>query len=178
VGDATVDRTALHEQLGQTWLEGLSGAEREEGERLLAEIVDDWVREASSTPDPSAVLAIQKRELEERAPGGGPAERLQALRRRAVERRIDHLDTAAFALGKDVLAGSADDEEARSRGREYLDRAEALSGELDRLGAPAGDPARRALGDAVLDALYAVERKAMSPRLAREGGGGAPDVRA
>jgi hypothetical protein len=140
--------------------------------------VDDWWREASSTPDPAAVLAIQRRELEERAPGGGPAERLQALRRRVVERRIDHLDTAAFALGKDVLAGSVGDEEARSRGRECLDRAEALAGELDRLGAPAGDPARRALGDAVLDALYAVERKAMSPRLARESGGGAPDIRA
>jgi hypothetical protein len=140
--------------------------------------VDDWWREASSTPDPDAVLAIQRRELEQRAPGGGPAERLEALRRRAVERRIDHLDTAAFALGKDVLAGSVGDEEARSRGREYLDRAEALAGELDRLGTPAGDPARRELGEAVMDALYAVERKAMSPRLAREGGADAPDVRA
>ena len=94
-----------------------------------------------------------------------------------VERRIDRLDAQAFALGKDVLAGSIDDEDARCRGREYLDRAEALAGELDRLGAPPGDPARRALGDAVMDALYAVERKAMSPRLAREGGGPAPDIR-
>jgi hypothetical protein len=150
-----------------------------EGQRLLAEIVDDWVREASSTPDPERVLAIQREELEARAPGGGPEERLHALRRRAVERRIDHLGGAAFALGKAVLAGSVGDEEARSRGREYLERAEALGAELDRLGAPAGDPARRALGEAVMDALYAVERKAMSPRLAREGGGAdaAPDVR-
>lgn len=169
---------SLIEELSPTWLDGLEGDELEEGRRLLAEVVDDWWREASSTPDPAAVLAIQKRELEERAPGGGPGERLQALRRRAVERRIDHLDTAAYALGKKVLAGSVGDEEARARGRECLDRAEELAGELDRLGAPADDPARRELGEAVMDALYAVERKAMSPRLAREGDGGAPDLSA
>ena len=136
------------------------------------------MREASSTPDPERVLAIQREELEARAPGGAPAERLDALRRRVVERRVDRLDTAALALGREVLAGSVDDDEARSRGRQLLEQAESLAGELDRLGIAAGEPVRRELGDAVLDALFAVERKAMSPRLAREGGGPAPEIRA
>ena len=43
-----------------------------------------------------------------------------------------------------------------------------LAGELDALGpSPWAEAIRRELGDAVMEALYAVERKAMSPRLAR-----------
>ena len=138
--------------------------------------MDDWWREASSTPDPGAVLAIQKRELEERRRAAGPPSGCSTLRRRAVERRIDRLDADAFALGKDLSCRLG-----RRRGGALAagstSTVPSRRGELDRLGAPAGDPARRALGDAVIDSLYAVERKAMSPRLAREGGGAAPDIR-
>jgi hypothetical protein len=124
------------------------------------------------------VRAIQRRELEERAGDGSPAARLAALRARVLERRVDRVDADAFALGKAVLAGRVDDEDARTRGRELLSRAEALGPQVDALDGDAAVPLRRALGDAVMDALYAVERKAMSPRLARESGGAPPQVSA
>jgi len=164
-----IDRDRVRAELESEWLDGLAGEELEEGRKLVAEVVDQWAEEADSTPDPDAVLKIQRVGLAARGKG------LDVLRMRVVERRVDRLNADAFALGKAVLGGSVGDDEARSRGRECLDRAEALSADLDRLGVAADAPSRRALHEATMDALYAVERKGMSARLSREDPG-APSV--
>ena len=159
-----IDREAVLAELEPQWLDGLTGPERAEASSLLREIVDDWAAEADPTPDPEAVLAIQKSQLQ----GSG----LDALRARVVTRRAEHLSAETFALGRAILAGSVADADAQAQGRELLARAEAL-GPLVKDGP---EVARRELSDAVMEALYAVERKAMSPRLAREAGGGPPSV--
>lgn len=158
-----IDRQAVLAELEPRYLDGLSGSDRIEAAELLREIVDDWAAEADSTPDPEAVLGLQKSQL-----GDG----LQALRERVLTRRAEHLSAETFALGKAVLAGDVSDEDAAARGRELLARAEAL-GPLVQDGP---EVAKREVNDAVMEALYAVERKAMSPRLAREAGGGPPSV--
>ena len=151
-----------------------------EAREPLEWLVADWAREADPTPDPAAVLRFQREDLEARTAGlDGPA-RLQALRAHVLARRVDHLGARTFALGKGILTGDVADGDARARGEELREEAERLAGELDRLpGSPELEPVRRALGDAAMEALFAIERKAMSPRLARESGeqAGPPQLR-
>jgi hypothetical protein len=169
-----IDTGAVLAQLEPEWLAGLDGDARQEGETLLNEIVDDWAREADATPDPEAVLAIQRQDLEALAGGG---DRLGALRVRVLTRRAEHLGAETFALGRAILDGSADDGDARVQGRALLDRAEALGAEIGTAADPRLDTARRELSDATMEALYAVERKAMSARLSREADPGPPGLR-
>jgi hypothetical protein len=175
---ADISPQGVVEALAPEWLAGLDGAALEEGRELLAEVVEDWVREADSTPDPHAVLTIQRQELETAGAGRDAAGRLAALRARVLTRRVERLSAATFALGRAIIDGSATDPDAREYGRRLLDEAERLGTALN--DAPELRPARRMLSDAVMEALYAVERQAMSPRLARatDAPGGPPNLRA
>lgn len=166
-----IDKERVLGELSPEWLAGLEGRELEEGRRLLAEIVADWAREADPTPDPAAVHRFQREDLEVLGRGQDAAGRLDALRMRAFGRRCDRLSVGTLSLGRAILAGSVDDEDARRRGKAFLRDAEALAAELKQLpGSPASEAIQRDLSEAVMDALFAVERKAMSARLAREAG--------
>lgn len=182
MSDATgIDKERAIAELSPEWLAGLEGPELEEGHRLLDEIVDDWAREADATSDPAAVHRFQREDLEALGEGRDAAGRLEALRLRALGRRVDRLSVGTFALGKAIMAGSIDGEEARSRGEAFLRQAEAIAAELKRLDrSPAVEAIQRDLSEAVMEALFAVERKAKSARLAREEGaapqGGPPQV--
>lgn len=163
-----IDRHGLLTELSPTWLVGLSGDDLEEGQRLLAALVDDWAAEADPTPDPQATLRFQREELDALGVDRDPASRLAALRRRALGRRVDSLSARSYDLGRGVRAGTVDDEIGRREGKLMLAEVEALAAELRQLPADAAlEPVRRELQEAMLDALYAVERKAMSGRLAR-----------
>jgi hypothetical protein len=165
-----IDRQAL---LGE--LEAEYGAEARDE---LQWLVDDWAREADPTPNPGAVLRFQREDLEARTAGRDGEAKLDALRTHVLARRVDQLSARTFALGKEILSG--DEADGRARGEALRKEADALADELNRLPpSPDQDPIRRALGDAMLEALFAIERKAMSPRLAREqgGSGGPPDLR-
>lgn len=183
IGMPGIDKERVIAELSPEWLAGLEGSELEEGRRLLADIVDDWAREADSTSDPAAVHRFQREDFEALGAGRDTAGRLEALRLRALGRRTDRLNVGTFALGKAILAGSIDDQDARSLGESFLHEAEAISAELKRLDhSPAVDAIQRDLSEAVMEALFAVERKATSARLAREEGdaapqGGPPNIR-
>jgi hypothetical protein len=170
-----MDAREVFDELAPEWLAGLDGGELEEARALLTDVVDDWAREADSTPDPGAVLAIQRAELEAAGAGRDAAARLGVLRARALTRRAERLSAETFALGRAILDGSATDPDAREQGRALLEQAERLGPALD--DSPELHPARRMLSDAVMEALYAVERQAMSPRLARAAGDGPPGLR-
>ncbi len=173
-----IDRKSVLAELEGGWLDGLEGERREEARRLLAELVADWAREADPQPDPTAVLGFQREELEGLGRGRDATGRLGALRTLVLSRRVDRLNAETFALGKTVLQGTAEDEDARRRGRVLLAEAEAIAPLLDELEpGPRTSAIRRDLGDAVMEALYAVERKAMSARLAREDGASGPQLR-
>ena len=143
-------------------------------------LVADWAREADHTPNPAAVLRFQREDLEARTAGRDGSGRLEALRAHVLARRVDHLGARTFALGKGILAGDVADGDARARGEALREEADAFAEELRELPeTPELERVRRALGDAVMEALFAIERKAMSPRLARESGdqAGPPQVR-
>jgi hypothetical protein len=136
----------------------------------------DWAREAEGTPDPAAVHRFQREDLDARLAGRDGAARLDAFRAHVLARKVDRLGARTFALGRAILDGSAGDD-ARSRGEALRHEADGLAAELAGLPPdPALEPTRRALADAAVEAVFAIERGAMSPRLAREQGGGAPRV--
>ena len=164
-----IDREALRREL-----EAEYGAEAGEEVHWL---VGDWAREADTTANPDAVLRFQREDLQARTAGRGDDEKLDALRTHVLARQVDQLSARTFALGREILSGAEAD--GRARGEQLREEADALAGRLDRLPpSPELGLIRRRLGDAVMEALFAIERKAMSPRLAREQGGpgGPPQV--
>ena len=164
-----IDRQRVTADLAREWLSGLSGARRAEGERLLGDLVAGWAEEADATPDPNAVLRFQRSDLEAAGAGRDANGRLEALRLIVLRRAIDRLGAETYALGVAILDAKVGGEEARGRGRDLLDRAEALAPGVKALPQnPEAVPLRRELNDAVMEALFAVEGKAMSPRLERE----------
>jgi hypothetical protein len=170
VSDRTaIDKERVIAELSPEWLAGLDGAELEEGRRLLAEIAADWAREADPTPDPAAVHRFQREDLETLGRGRDAEGRLDVLRARSLGRRVDRLSVGTYALGRAILEGSVDDEDARGQGVAFLREGEAIAAELKRFPrSPETEPIHRDLGEAVMEALFAVERKATSARLARD----------
>ena len=120
------------------------------------------------------VLDLLQTDLAKRRP-----EALAGLSNYLLERKIYRLNAETFALGKRLLDGDVAPREAARLGKAFLTRAEDLAESLKAEAAsPATEALRQRLNDAMLEALYAVERKAMSPRLARHHGDSkAPDLR-
>ncbi len=155
----------------------LGGALTPEDRARLEWLVADWAREADGTPDPAAVHRFQREDLGARLAGRQGTARLDAFRAHVLARRVDRLGARTFALGRAILDGSVGDDEARTQGEALRREADGLAAPLRELPPdPALEPTRRALADAAVEALFAIERGAMSPRLAREQGGGAPRV--
>ena len=158
-------------------LESDLGAPTAADRARLEWLVADWAREADGAPDPAAVHRFQCEDLDARLAGREAAARIDAFRAHVLARRVDRLGARTFALGRSILDGSMGDEEARSQGESLRREADELAAELGELTPdPSLEPTRRALSEAAMEALFAVERQAMSPRLAREQGGGAPRV--
>jgi hypothetical protein len=155
----------------------LGGAPTADDRARLEWLVADWAREADGAPDPAAVHRFQREDLDARLAGREGAARLDAFRAHVLARRVDRLGARTFALGRTILDGSVGDEEARSHGEALRRDADGLAAELGELAPdPSLEPTRRALADAAMEALFAIDRQAMSPRLAREQSGGAPRV--
>lgn len=170
----------LHGQLASSVLAGLQGGERARGEALLGTLVRDWVAEAGSSGMADSVLSILRNDLATAMSGLGPAERLAVLEAEVLDREIQVVSRQSLALGKAIIDRAVSDEEARQRGQDLLARVKELAPRIDAVTDEARRlPLRRQLEEAMLEALYAVERKAMSSRLNlylrdRQGGGSLP----
>jgi hypothetical protein len=163
---APVDQGALVDELTSTWLPALADDDRAKAVPLVRELVADWAREADPMPDPAAVVRYQREDLEATTARNG-GDRLRGLELELLQRRLNRLSAATFELAQETIDGEIGDEESRRLGRDLLGECEELSSELQGFGSNAvTDAMRRSLGEAVMDALYAVERKAMSQRLA------------
>jgi hypothetical protein len=159
---------SLVRDLSRQWGSDLPPSARAEFETLLAELVADWAREADSDADPLGVNAIQRRELEDAVQDRPLAARVAILRALVLGRRISRLRVRTFTLGRAILDGTIAAEAARDDAGGLLREAEVLSARVRALGDPVAAARLMAmLGDALMEALFALEGKAMSPRLAR-----------
>ncbi len=176
---------SMAEELEARFAEELAGDELKEARRLIAALVADWKREAGSGSDAEAIHAEQRKDLETKAGNKTAKARLNALRLEVMTRRVRRVSAQTFELGTSILDGKTKGTTAKAAGRRLLKEAEDVSQDLKSF--PESDDTRRLrrdLGDALMEALFAVEGKAMSQRLNRHMGdkvGGAssgpPDVR-
>jgi hypothetical protein len=159
----------LQNDLAPRVLAGLAADELARGRALLARLLPYWLDEARAGGAlAEQVLTILRDDLEREVQPLAPRDRLVLLEAEVLDRELRALSNESFALGKHIIDGSVADADARSRGRGLLDRAEALSPKVDAITLEAKRVGlRRQLEDALLEALYAVERKAMSSRLSR-----------
>lgn len=152
--------------LEDKWLAGLSASDAARGHDLARALVADWEREADGKPEAKAILEILRSDFDAAAAGRTPEGRLELLQATLIERQINRLSVESFALGKAVIDGTVELDEAKRQGETLLASIEALNPEVRSLtDADTQRRLRRDLGEAMMDALYAVERKAMSMRL-------------
>jgi hypothetical protein len=180
---SSVDQRALADEMASGWLPGVSGEPRQRSLLTIRDLVADWAVEADPMPDPDAVVRFQRESLDEMlALTGG--DRVVALDAELLRRNANHLNAAAYRLATRTIDGEIRAEDSAREGRALLEQCEQITASADRLGSPrAAEAVRQALGETMMDALYAVERKATSHRLAHarpaattpaEQGGGYP----
>jgi hypothetical protein len=150
-------------------LAGLAGPDLDRGRALLGRLAADWLDEARAGGAlANQVLSILRSDLERDTQPLAPRDRLVLLEAEVLDRELRVLGNDSFALGKQIVDGNVADDDARSRGRALLSRLEAVAPKVDAITLePKRVALRRQVDDAMLEALYAVERKAMSPRLGR-----------
>jgi hypothetical protein len=159
----------LQKDLEPRVLAGLTGDDLARGRALLGRLLPYWLDEARAGGEHAAdVLAILRGDLERDVQPLAPAERLVLLEAEVLDRELRALSSESFALGKEVVDAKVADDEARRRGRALLDRVAALSPRVDAITIEARRVVlRRQVEEVLLEALYAVERRAMSLRLSR-----------
>jgi hypothetical protein len=159
----------LQKDLEPRVLAGLTGDDLARGRALLGRLLPYWLDEARAGGDQAAeVLAILRGDLERDVQPLAPRERLVLLEAEVLDRELRALSNESFALGKQVVDGKVGDDDAKRHGRTLLGRVEALSPRVDAITIEARRVVlRRQVEEVLLEALYAVERQAMSLRLSR-----------
>lgn len=137
----------------------------------LDTLLADWDREAGDGELRDQVLDVLRDELLGELQSADPEDRADILHREAVERQVRALGRATLAAGRATLAGALSRDEGKVQGEALMARAREVRQAVEAL--PLGEARTQLLervGEAELEALYVVERKAMSRRLGREAG--------
>jgi hypothetical protein len=162
-----LDQAGLQKQV-ESRLSGLDGVALAEGRSLAAELVADWAREADGDPDVEAINKVQRDDLDAALADKTGGARLTALRVHTLERLVRHLGGKTYLLGCARIDGKVTPEAAHDQGKQLLTQVEALTARAKAVGDADGEARiRRALEDAFMEALYAIEGQAMSLRLGR-----------
>jgi hypothetical protein len=149
-------------------LDGLEGAPREKGMALLRELMQDWLREAGDDKDTPVVCRILREDYVQLVEGLPPEARLHVLQGQVLDRRVRALSVRSWSLGTQAVDGTIDAARCRAQGVTLLEEADAILPSLrDLPDRELGARLERDLEEVRLEALYAIERKAMSHRLQR-----------
>jgi hypothetical protein len=157
------------EQLVASFFPEASGESAKQAGELLARLAEEWRREAKGKAHPESIREFQEQDLSAALGDSQDEARMDALHGFLLQRRAEQLGLRTLSLGKEILSGEATDPQAKTRGAALLKEVERLAAEGKTLGTI--PPAlQREIGEAMMEALYAVERKGMSQRLQRESG--------
>jgi hypothetical protein len=161
-------------------LGGVAGPDLERGRGLLFTLACDWLDEARAAGAlASQVLTSLCSDFERDAGPLSPRDRLVLLEAEYFDHKLRAMGNWTFELGQQIVDGQIDDDLARANGQAMLGWLEGVAPRIDAITLESRRVAlRRQLDDVMLEARYAVERKAMSPRLSRYAQDvGAPPVR-
>ncbi|MFO0747349.1 MAG: hypothetical protein U1F43_17030 [Myxococcota bacterium] len=159
---------ALFDRLAPEVVARMSDVQATRARGLLRELLSQWAYEAGAHEGSDAIYDILEQDLRTEIAGKGADQRFDVLWGNVLTRRLRDVSGATFALGQRVIDGTVADAEAKARGRELLSQTEVLAAEVRTI----VDGERRLVlerqvQDAMLEALYAIEGKAMSRRLDR-----------
>lgn len=158
---AMMDRTELKQEIRD-----VVGSEEPETDALIDELLDDWQREAGEDADAPAILALLRSEFLDAVRARDAARRHEVLLEHVLDRRIRRLSVRSLDLGRRVIEHAVTDEQARNQGEALMSAAQNIAPRIRELGdAEAVARLGRDLQEVTLEALYAIERKAMSRRL-------------
>jgi dsRNA-specific ribonuclease len=163
---ATLDRQALLDRAVAAASGGMSNDDMPRMRELLDVLVRDWLREAGDDADAPAVIELLYKDFRT-AIAGQPAQiRLAWVQAQVLDRSIRRLGVQTFALGKQLIDGTVARDAGKPRGEALLHELEAVTREVKDLKDP-GAKARlmNDVQEASMEALYAIEGKAMSLRL-------------
>ena len=165
---AMSDVERIVKEVEPTALAGLPAAQLSDARSELSALVADWLREAGHGSDADDILALSRREFLERLQGKSPAERRDIVRWQSLERRVRRLSVASYALGQKVVDKKIAADQARKEGEALVTALDALAPAWQAV-ADANVKARlqRDIQESRMEALYAIEQKAMSLRLGR-----------
>jgi len=167
---STLDKQKLLDEVTAEWLPKVAKADREETKQLLGALVTSWLSEAiGGVAEPEAVNEIQREDLALLLTNAKtPAARIEALRGMVLRRRVNKVSAATFKLGKQVVDGDKDDGTARAEGKGLQLQIDELAGKVNALSdSGMKRNLQREISEMAMEALYAIERKAMSLRLNR-----------
>lgn len=161
-----INRHALVDQVAAGITPGLAIPDAARVRSLLDELVSDWYREAGNDSDAPDVIALLRKELDAALADKPAAVRMEIVRAAVLDRRVRRLGVQTLALGKQLIDGTIAQEDARAQGESLMKQIEEVAAEVRTL-ADAGVRARlaRDVQEASMEALYAIEGKAMSHRL-------------
>ena len=167
----------LTKELEPTALSGLAEKDAAAARVELSELAADWLREAGKDSDAPAILDLLRKEFREQLDGKPAAVRRDLVRSISLERQVRRLSVQSYALGQKVVDKQVAADESRRQGEALMTAVDALA---DRWKAVADPSAKanlqRQIDEVRMEALYAVEKKAMSARLSRYAADkGAPD---
>lgn len=173
-GDSKAEQ--LTDELSKT--AALEDADARAARGELAEMAADWLREAGSDKDAGEILDELRREFSEQLAGKTAQQRRDVVRAVSLERRVRRLSAQSYALGQKIIEKKVADDEARREGEALMSAIDALAPRWQAIAdGDAKANLQRQIDDVRMEALYAVERKAMSARLSRYAAdhGGAED---
>jgi hypothetical protein len=137
-----------------------------DSDALVDELLDDWQREAGEDAHAPAILALLRREFLDQAGARDETGRHELLLEHVLDRRIRRASVRSLNLGRRVMDGAIESEQARSEGEALMSEAKEIAPLIRELGdSEVVARLQRDLQEVTLEALYAIERKAMSRRL-------------
>jgi hypothetical protein len=160
----------LFAELAPEVLAAVPPADTGRASTALRALTADWLREAAATDAATGhrVLQILTTDMERQLAARPPAEKTAWIEAVLLQRQVDAVAARTFALGREILDKAVGDDEARARGAALLAEVEALAPRVRAVTDPTlRAPLDQALQDALMEALFAVERKGMSLRLSR-----------
>ncbi|HEX4458926.1 MAG TPA: hypothetical protein VIA18_13210, partial [Polyangia bacterium] len=107
MSELRLDQKRFVSDLTATWLQGLTGAGFDEGQRLVRDLIVDWAREADGDADCAETNRFQREALAKAGAGKDASGRLDALRVLLLDRKVRNLGARTFTLAKTIVDGAA-----------------------------------------------------------------------
>ncbi len=166
--DSSTPAQTLVDELAAQWLADAPAESLAAARAGLQTLVTDWQREAQGADAPAAIVAARRAAVQHLLDSRPQPTWPDALRAEELRILVQSLSKRTWALATSILDGTTERSAALDRGQALLAEATTLGPRVQALvDRDLARPIQLELGEAMMEALYVVEGKAMSLRLGR-----------